>query len=83
LKLLLSRGADVDEYGGGNRTTPLTHAAMGGHVEAAVALRESGADASRRDADGFTASMHAGYRHPRDVALAAAVADAVADVEPK
>jgi ankyrin repeat protein len=73
----------VDEYGGGNRTTPLTHAAMGGHVEAAVALRERGADASRRDADGFTASMHAGYRHPRDVALAAAVADAVADVEPK
>jgi hypothetical protein len=56
---------------------------MGGHVEAAVALRERGADASRRDADGFTASMHAGYRHPRDVALAAAVADAVADVEPK
>ena len=75
LRLLLTHGADVNMRGGAGGSTPLVQAAMGGHLEAVRELVSAGAVDSR-DESGFTAAMHAGFRHPQNAQLLGAVAGA-------
>ena len=75
LRLLLTHGADVNMRGGAGGSTPLIQAAMGGHLEAVRELVSAGAVDSR-DESGFTAAMHAGFRHPQNAQLLGAVAGA-------
>ena len=79
MQLLLGAGADVDAGAGGagrSKTTPLIQAALGGHVSCVKLLASYGADPEARDAEGFTAAMWAGIRHPQDSALLSAISAA-------
>lgn len=75
IRLLLTHGADVNMRGGGGGSTPLIQAAMGGHLKAVQELVSAGA-VDTRDESGFTAAMHAGFRHPQNAQLLGAVAEA-------
>lgn len=75
IRLLLTHGADVNARGGGGGSTPLIQAAMGGHLKAVQELVSAGA-VDTRDESGFTAAMHAGFRHPQNAQLLGAVAEA-------
>ena len=63
LRLLLSRGADVNLalHSGFAGRTPLHNAAGGGHFDGVLMLLRAGADTEHRDRDGRTAEEHARY----------------------
>ena len=65
LRLLLSRGADVNlalhQNSGFAGRTPLHNAAGGGHFDGVRMLLRAGADTEHRDRDGRTAEEHARY----------------------
>ena len=70
LRLLLSRGADVNLalHSGFAGRTPLHNAAGGGHFEGVRMLLRAGADTEHRDRDGRTAEEHARYFNEEDMA---------------
>jgi hypothetical protein len=83
VSLLLKAGADPDKCGGGAMAgqTPLIHAAMGGHVSVVQSLVKHAANPLKKDAANHSAIMHAGFRHPNDAALLAAIARAANEWE--
>ena len=75
--LLLEHAASADVHGDvSGRQTALIHAAMGGHVSVVASLVHAGANPTLKDAANFDATMHAGFRHPNNARLLAAIAKA-------
>ncbi len=56
-------------------------AAMGGHVSVVQSLVKHAANPLKKDAANHSAIMHAGFRHPNDAALLAAIARAANEWE--
>ena len=83
VRTLLGFGADPNLPGGANSATPMIQAAMGGHAACVEALADAGADPRIADAEGFTAQMHAGFRHPQNTKLQREIAKVSAEWEKK
>jgi hypothetical protein len=83
VRTLLGFGADPNLPGGANSATPMIQAAMGGHAACVEALADAGADPRIADAEGFTAQMHAGFRHPQNTKLQREIARVSAEWEKK
>ena len=61
IRVLVGAGADIHAKSTSGTFTPLLFAVRGGHVEAARALLETGADVNERLADGMSALVLAIY----------------------